>query len=143
MKFNSVEEFGKFINDNLNEHIIPYAAEEFQKIVPEIDSENFNTEDLAWSDMDIGEKKYYGAHEVDGFYIFGFNMGGDWQNPMFGILFQAKDELLYFYCPKSGNPVEIKNGVPVPYGADCGTDDKYKINHDLIIEDIKAYLQTV
>lgn len=75
----------------------------------QVDHENIN---LDWSDWNAHctgtdePAKYLGIHTIDGFTFCGAETGGDWECPIFIILYWDGEDI-HTYIPKSGNTVNM------------------------------------
>ena len=84
------------------------------------------------------ESSLLGYHEINGFPFYGFNGGGDWEVPLYGIMYMKDgDDSIYYYIPLRGN---IYN--PTYMSAFGNNDDDEEgedaaCDFDMIMDDIK------
>ena len=101
----------------------------------EVDSENISSEDIFIIEENSKEKEMFGFFEVNNFPVFGFNLGGDWETPVYGV-FVSDGKQIYSYIPLCGNSYNPKYFSAYGNNDDSVDGDKARCNFDLIKEDI-------
>ncbi len=104
----------------------------------EVDFENCAGDETYIREISGRESSLLGYHEINGFPFYGFNAGGDWETPLYGIMYMKDgDDSLYCYIPLRGN---IYNPT---YMSAFGNNDDDKegedaaCDFDMIMDDIK------
>lgn len=103
------EEYGDEINEDDSEdmlyYLVKYNVEIDHDINIAFDTENFTTSIEDCFGDNIVREPLLGFHELDnGFMFWGFEAGGDWEYPVFGIVYHD-GKRLRGYIPLCGNTV--------------------------------------
>lgn len=101
--------------------------------------ENCSADDIAVREIAGRESSLYGYHEINGFPFYGYNAWGDWEVPVYGIIYMKNDDdRPFMYTPIKGNSYNPK------YNSAYGNNDDYDdgedavLDYDAIVEDIKV-----
>lgn len=110
----------------------------------EFDSENILSKELSWTNPAVN---LHGICTYGGLTFLGLSAGGDWEYPVFFIIYWAGKELRA-YIPTKGNPWNRKNKKA--YGNYDGDDDEeiefdnpenYEANNEEMLKDILARIK--
>ena len=131
-----------------------------------VNDENFTYDVNECFGNDVVGTPLLGLQEIDGYTFFGFEMGGDWEYPIFGIIYYDGENLRGYY-PYCGNMINLD--FKTAFGSEedfendeyeedeyydlelseiyaskynlSSEDKNYGFNWELIEKDIKAYFE--
>ena len=104
----------------------------------DVDAENISAEEDYITTINGKPDDILGFHEVNGFPFYGFNLGGDWEEPLFGCIV-SDGKGLFNYIPLSGN--NFNETELAAYGNNDDNDDSVDVDICEIEEDIiKAFV---
>lgn len=107
------------------------------KVDIEVDTENTSVEEVYIDEVSGRTVEMFGLQEINGFPIFGFNLGGDWEEPVYEILVSDGKEL-YRYIPVKGNSYNPMYNSAFGNNDDIEEAEDVACDWELIKEDICA-----
>ncbi len=104
----------------------------------DFDTENCSGEVAYISEVSGREKLLLGYNKINGFSFYGFNAGGDWEHPVYSILYmEAGDDKVYMYTPRRGNTYNPLYDSAYGNNDDSEEGEDTACDYDLIMDDIK------
>ena len=152
MSKGKISEFQKLMEDYAKDylcHEAPFSVDELasiykdlpilNKTVIEVDNENLSAEDSYISEVSERESEMLGFYEINGFPVFGLNLGGDWEAPVYAVIVTDGTKL-YSYIPLKGNCYNPDFDSAFGNNDDDDEAADVEVDFDMIKEDISTAL---
>lgn len=133
------------IAESIQGHKAPFSLDELANVYNEIpdlnkvsidvDNENLSAEEVYISEISGNEGNMLGFYEIEGFPVFGLNLGGDWETPIYAVIVTDGTKL-YRYIPLKGNCYNPDYNSAYGNNDDDEEGEDVQVDFDMIKEDI-------